>query len=60
MKTKHSLTAIAALLVVLMLSASAYALNLRFNVMFTPKHPLCLYPRPVDDELGDGATHGGQ
>lgn len=41
MKTKPLLTAIGALMVVLMLSASAHALNLRFNVMFTPKHPLC-------------------
>lgn len=41
MKKSYPMAAIGALLVILMLSTSAHALNLRFNVMFTPKHPLC-------------------
>ncbi len=35
------MTAIGILFGSLMLSSSAYALNLRFNVLFSPKHPLC-------------------
>lgn len=41
MVKKNLLTFISVTLLVLMLNAPAYALNLRFNVMFTPKHPLC-------------------
>jgi TRAP-type C4-dicarboxylate transport system substrate-binding protein len=41
MRRKHALTALGAVLAVVMLCAPAHALNLRFNVMFTPKHPLC-------------------
>jgi TRAP-type C4-dicarboxylate transport system substrate-binding protein len=35
------MTTMGALLIILMTSHAANALNLRFNVMFTPKHPLC-------------------
>ncbi len=41
MKRNYSMTVIGTLLVILLASTSAHALNLRFNVMFTPKHPLC-------------------
>jgi TRAP-type C4-dicarboxylate transport system substrate-binding protein len=41
MKRKHALTTLGALLAVVVLCAPVQALNLRFNVMFTPKHPLC-------------------
>ena len=40
MKRKHLRIAFGIVLVVLMLCAPAQALNLRFNIMFTPKHPL--------------------
>lgn len=41
MKSKHALATLGVILTLVMLSAPAHALNLRFNVMFTPKHPLC-------------------
>jgi len=41
MKRKQLMVAVGLFLSVVLLSGSASALNLRFNVMYGPKHPLC-------------------
>ena len=41
MKRKQLFVATGIFLAIFLLSASAWALNLRFNVMYSPKHPLC-------------------
>ena len=41
MKRKQLFVAMGLFLAIFLLSASACALNLRFNVMYGPKHPLC-------------------
>ena len=41
MKKKHWMVVIGFVLSVFLLSGKASALNLRFNVMYSPKHPLC-------------------
>jgi TRAP-type transport system periplasmic protein len=41
MKRKKLMVAMGLFLGIFLLAASAHALNLRFNVMYSPKHPLC-------------------